>query len=58
MYSALWHKLPGPLWVRIALMAVIGLIVIAVLFTWVFPWVDSLVNPQQATLGLSKWVSR
>ncbi|MGV1034086.1 MAG: hypothetical protein ACOYBP_02525 [Microbacteriaceae bacterium] len=53
MYSALWRVLPGPIWVRIALFLVIVLAVIAVLFTWVFPWVDGIVNPQESTLGFA-----
>lgn len=52
MYAALWRVLPGPMWVRILALVVLALAVIAALFTWVFPWVDSIVNPQQATLGL------
>lgn len=53
MYSALWRVLPGPIWARIAILLVIALAVIAVLFTWVFPWIDGIVNPQSSTLGLA-----
>ena len=52
MYGALWRILPGPLWVRGVMLAVLAVAVIAALFSWVFPWVDGLVNPQQSTLGL------
>ena len=51
MYAALWRVLPGPVWLRILLIVLMALAVVAVLFTWVFPWVDGIVNPQQATLG-------
>lgn len=40
------------MWLRIIIVALLALAVIAALFTWVFPWVDGLVNPQQSTIGM------
>ena len=50
MYVALWRILPGPLWVRILLVLVLLAAVLFVLATWVFPWVDSIVSNQEATV--------
>jgi hypothetical protein len=51
MYLALWRVLPGPLWLRVLLaLALLGGALYA-LATWVFPWVDLLVNNQEATVG-------
>ena len=54
MYGALWRMLPGPAWLRLVILAMLAVAVVAALFTWVFPWVDGLVNPQQSTLGLGE----
>lgn len=51
MYAALWRVLPGPVWVRILLMLVLLAAVLFVLATWVYPWVDSLINNPEATVG-------
>ncbi|WP_166785507.1 DUF4175 domain-containing protein [Cryobacterium cryoconiti] len=51
MYAALWRLLPGPLWLRIVLVFVLLAIVLFTLSTWVFPWVDSIVNNQEVTVG-------
>ena len=51
MYAAVWNILPGPLWFRILLALALVAAVLFVLATWVFPWVDSIVNPQEATVG-------
>jgi hypothetical protein len=40
MYAWMWRRLPGPLPLRIGLAAVLLLAVVAVLFLWVFPWVE------------------
>ena len=37
MYGLLWRSLPGPVWLRVVLLAVLVVAVVAVLFTWVFP---------------------
>lgn len=50
MYGALWRALPGPIWFRIILLLLIVAVVVFVLFTWVFPWVDGIVNPINVTV--------
>ncbi|MGO4690489.1 hypothetical protein [Glaciibacter sp. 2TAF33] len=51
MYAAVWRILPGPVWVRILLVLILVAAVLFTLATWVFPWVDSIVNNQEATVG-------
>jgi hypothetical protein len=50
MYAALWHLLPGPVWLRIILLLLIAAALVFALFTWVFPWVDGIVNPIEVTV--------
>ncbi|GAA1057955.1 MULTISPECIES: hypothetical protein [Agromyces] len=50
VYAALWRILPGPVWFRVILVLAILAGVIFVLFTWVFPWVDGIVNPIDVTV--------
>ena len=40
MYAWLWRQLPGPLAVRVVLAVLLALVVVAVLFLVVFPWVE------------------
>ena len=51
MYAAIWRLLPGPVWVRILLVLVLLAAVLYSLATWVFPWVDTMVNQQEVTVG-------
>lgn len=51
MYAALWRMLPGPWFVRLFLLLVLAAAVLYGLFFFVFPWVSSFVNPQDATVG-------
>jgi hypothetical protein len=51
MYAAIWRVLPGPVWVRILLVLVLVAAVLYCLVTWVFPWVDTIVNNQEVTVG-------
>ena len=51
MYGALWRALPGPIWVRILFVLILVAAVLFVLDLWVFPWVDALINNQEATVG-------
>jgi hypothetical protein len=51
MYGALWRILPGPVWVRILILMVLAVAVLFALVTWVFPWVDSLLGPQEGTVN-------
>lgn len=51
MYAAIWRALPGPLWLRIILVAAVVALVLYSLVTWVFPWVNDFVLPQEVTVG-------
>jgi len=51
MYAALWRLLPGPVWLRVLIALALLAAVLFILDTWVFPWVDSIVNNQEATVG-------
>ena len=51
MYAALWRVLPGPIWLRIVFVIVLISAVLFALGTWVFPWVDQIITPQEATVG-------
>lgn len=53
MYAALWHVLPGPVWLRIVLLVVLFAILLVVLVTWVFPWVDSFLPDSSGTVTKS-----
>lgn len=50
MYAALWRVLPGPVWVRILIVLVLIAAVLFALATWVFPWIDGMLNPQNVTV--------
>lgn len=50
MYGAIWRILPGPIWLRIIIALVLVAAAIYALFTWVFPWVDHIVNPIDVTV--------
>ena len=51
MYAALWGVLPGPIWLRILLVLILLALALYALATWVFPWVDGIVNNQEVTVG-------
>lgn len=51
MYGALWRVLPGPVWLRILIVLIFLAVVLFALVSWVFPWVDSLLGPQEGTVG-------
>lgn len=51
MYGALWRVLPGPIWVRILILAVLAAAAITALGIWVFPFVQQFVTPSDATVG-------
>ncbi|MEO8105897.1 MAG: hypothetical protein ABI720_01145 [Actinomycetes bacterium] len=40
MYAWLWRHLPGPTAVRVVIALTLFVAVVAVLFLWVFPWVE------------------
>ncbi len=50
MYGALWRVLPGPVWLRIILLLLLIAAMVFALFTWVFPWVDGILNPINVTV--------
>lgn len=50
MYAALWHVLPGPWWVRALILLILLAVVLYGLFFFVFPWISSIVNPQEVTV--------
>ncbi|WP_169829213.1 hypothetical protein [Agromyces aureus] len=50
MYGALWRVLPGPIWLRVILLLLLIAAAVYALFTWVFPWVDGIVNPIDVTV--------
>ncbi len=54
MYGALWRLMPGPLWLRIVLIVLLFAIILAVLVLFVFPWLNTWVNVNDATVGGSQ----
>lgn len=50
MYAALWRILPGPVWVRVIILIVLLAAVLYVLFTFVFPWAQTLIPVPDATI--------
>ena len=50
MYAALWRILPGPWWVRVLILLVVLAGVLTACVLWVFPWIDTLVAPQEVTV--------
>lgn len=51
MYSAIWKRLPGPLWLRISISTILVAAVVAALMIYVFPWVDALLTSQNSSVG-------
>ncbi|MFE6967224.1 hypothetical protein ACFVAJ_19250 [Agromyces sp. NPDC057679] len=51
MYAALLRILPGPLWLRILLLVLLAAAAVFALFAWGFPWIDSIIDPQDVTIG-------
>jgi hypothetical protein len=41
MYAWIWRTLPGPAWARAVVLLVAFVVIVLVLFTWVFPWVET-----------------
>jgi hypothetical protein len=50
MYAALWRVLPGPWWTRLLIVLVLVAAILAILITWVFPWIGQLTAPQDVTV--------
>ncbi len=51
MYAALWRLLPGPVWVKVVELVVLGAAIVALLMALVFPVVADLVFVEESTLG-------
>ena len=41
MYAWIWRHLPGPTLVRALILLIAFAAIVAVLFIWVFPWVET-----------------
>lgn len=50
MYAALWRILPGPWWIRVLILLIVVAAILYGLAFWVFPWVSTLVNPQDVVV--------
>lgn len=50
MYGLLWRALPGPKTLKVVELIVLAAIVIAVLFTWVFPAIAPLMPFNSTTV--------
>ena len=51
MYAWIWHHLPGPVFLRVLLSIVLVFGVIALLFIWVFPWVETQIEFDNSEVG-------
>lgn len=51
MYAWLWRQLPGPFALRLAIAFLLTLVVIALLFTVVFPYVETKVPINGVTVS-------
>lgn len=51
MYAALWKRLPGPVWARIAILVAAAVAIVLVLFEFVFPWISEQLPYQETTVG-------
>ena len=50
MYAFLWRMLPGPLWLRIIEAVVLVALVLLVLVTFLFPWLNTFLNAYDVTV--------
>lgn len=51
MYAGLWRALPGPLWLRLILVLLLLAVVLVALAAWIFPWLESIIGPREATVA-------
>ena len=51
MYAELWRSLPGPTSVRAVLALVLVALAVAACFTWLFPWVSTLLPFTESTVA-------
>ena len=57
MYGWLWRHLPGPTPVRAIIALALFLGVVAVLFLWVFPWLEPRLPFTRVTIDATAWSS-
>lgn len=50
MYAALWRVLPGPWWVRVLVLIAAAAAIVYGLFTYAFPWLGALIDPENVTV--------
>ena len=50
MYAALWRSMPGPWWVRTAIVLILLAAALYLLFWYVFPWVAANTIPDDGTI--------
>ncbi len=52
MYAALWRILPGPWWIRLAIVLILAAAVVYALFFYVFPAIAPFFAPaEESTVG-------
>lgn len=51
MYRGLWRSLPGPVFVRVLVVALMVAVLLITLDQWVFPWIAATFVDDQATIG-------
>jgi hypothetical protein len=50
MYVWIWRRLPGPLLLRMVQALALLALVLAALFSWVFPWVEAQLPYSEVTV--------
>ncbi|SDI95221.1 hypothetical protein SAMN04488693_1374 [Arthrobacter subterraneus] len=51
MYGRLFRRLPGPMWLRIALSTLLLAVAVLLLMQVVFPWMDELLPTNESVVG-------
>lgn len=51
MYAALWRILPGPLWLRIMIAAVVVIALVVLLALVIYPWIATILPDASSTLN-------
>lgn len=50
MYGLLWRVLPGPAWLRVLLLLLLGAAAVLACFEWLFPWLSQYVPMNDNTV--------
>ncbi|GAA4415545.1 hypothetical protein GCM10023169_01970 [Georgenia halophila] len=50
MYAMIWRLLPGPSWFKAIEALVLLAVIVAALFTWVYPWAAEQLNLLDSTV--------